>query len=698
MRKISVIIPFLLIAATPAFAQKKFPHREQLNPPFRLSDPVKYVEWAENPKVHPLPPEWADQPAIILKRDIFVDYRYEGRGTSSYVTEHYIIKVLNEEGIETYNKQLIEVPYGSRIPLIKARTINPDGKVYEIAKEMMKTTTGTSGNAVSVVLEKVERNSEIEIVIKRIYSAPDYNREYFQFDVPVLSSRFELSYPKELQFEMKSHNGFPELRDTIVNKRKHFTVELADVAPIETEPYSMPNLHRMSLEYRLKNYSQNTERPRVNTWDDYARKMWDDNYKFSQKEKAAVNKFLSELGVRANSSEAEKIKKIEDGIKTKITLYGAVDYDLRKEVLASRDFRSISIYSAYYDDKKEVLDSIIAKKATTARGMIKLFAACFTQAEVEHQLGSVGDKRDYTFYKNFENWEGMKYSVFYFPNLKKFLSPSAVYLRYPIIPASLTGGKGVFCTIPPNGAVKGNLFAFRTVTPLAVNESQETITANVSFDRNMDAKIDMANAYTGYNAIDFRTNMALARKDKMKDLVKENISFVNKLSEIEKYTISNDGFENYHSNKPLEIYASVNTTSLTEKAGANYLFNLGAVAGSHGELYAEKERQMPLDILYPNGYNKTITVNIPKGYKILNPEAVQMSADYIDANENMVISFTSNYTIQKDSKNGDKMIITVKEFYNQVHFPVSEYDRIRQVINTSADFNKVKLLIGRRSM
>lgn len=698
MRKISAIIPFLLIAATPTFAQKRFPQREKLNPPFKLSDPVKYVEWAENPKIHPLPPEYADQPAILVKRDIFVDYRYEGKGLSSYITEHYIIKVLNEEGIEEFNKQLIEVPFGSRIPLIKARTITTDGKVYEIAKDMMKTTAGSSGHAVAVVMEKVEKNAEIEILIKRIFTAADYNREYFQFDLPVLSSRFELSYPKDLQFEMKSHAGFPELKDTVVNKRKHFVVEMENIVPIEREPFSMPNLHRMSLEYRFKNYSQNTERPRLNTWDDYARKMWDDNYKLSQKEKAAVNKFLSDLGVRANSTEAEKIKKIEEGIKTRITQYDVVDYDLRKEVLASRDFRSMSTYSAYYDDKKEVLDSIIVKRTATNRGLVKLFAACLLQADVKHELGSVGDRREYTFYRNFENWEGMKYSLFYFPNLKQFMSPTAINLRYPVIPAFLTGGKGVFCNIPSNGVPKGSLFAFRPITPLSAKESQSNVTANVSFDRNMDAQVDVAYAYTGYDAINFRTNMALAKKDKVKELVKNNISFVNKLSDINKYTVANEGYENYYSNKPLEIYASVNATTLTEKAGNNYLFALGALAGNHSDLYAEKERQMPLDVLYPNGYTKTITINVPKGYKILNPDAATMSADYLDANENTVISFTSDYIIQKDKVNGDKMIITVKEFCSQLHFPVSEYDRFRAVTNTAADFNKVKLLIGRRAL
>ncbi len=73
-----------------------------------------------------------------------------------------------------------------------------------------------------------------------------------------------------------------------------------------------------------------------------------------------------------------------------------------------------------------------------------------------------------------------------------------------------------------------------------------------------------------------------------------------------------------------------------------------------------------------------------------------MSADYLNGDLDNVISFNSNYKLVKDSKNGDKLIITVNESYTQLHFPLTEYERFRKVYNTAADFNNVWLVMAKK--
>jgi hypothetical protein len=51
-------------------------------------------------------------------------------------------------------------------------------------------------------------------------------------------------------------------------------------------------------------------------------------------------------------------------------------------------------------------------------------------------------------------------------------------------------------------------------------------------------------------------------------------------------------------------------------------------------------------------------------------------------------SFTSSNKIE-----GDKVIVDVKEFYKSMYSPVTEFEAFRKVINASADFNKVTLVI-----
>ena len=129
-------------------------------------------------------------------------------------------------------------------------------------------------------------------------------------------------------------------------------------------------------------------------------------------------------------------------------------------------------------------------------------------------------------------------------------------------------------------------------------------------------------------------------------------------------------------------------------AGPDYIFKIGKVIGWHTQLYNEEKRKMPVDLVSPTSSHHTITINIPPGYKVLNPEVLKIQAEYVDRELSPLVSFRSDYTIISDKKKGDKLVVTTSESCNQLHFPLNEYERFRQVWNTAADFNKVSILIG----
>ena len=105
---------------------------------------------------------------------------------------------------------------------------------------------------------------------------------------------------------------------------------------------------------------------------------------------------------------------------------------------------------------------------------------------------------------------------------------------------------------------------------------------------------------------------------------------------------------------------------------------------------------MPVDLDYPRALSRTITLNLPVGYKVLNPEALRMHAEYVNRDLKPVVSFKSDYALVSDKKNGDKIVITVNESYTQLHFSPEYYDRYRKVVNTAADFSHVALLITKK--
>jgi hypothetical protein len=656
-------------------------------------------EWVSKPIIHPVPPEYANEPAIVLLNDVSMDYRVEGQSVNMYTSQHRIIKVLDDRGIENFNTLDLPVYFGTRVPSVRARVIQPNGKVKEIVKDMILVTRNPMGYwSIIIAMEGVTKNSEIEFLINEIHSAEFFGDERFQFGIPVLETHFSMSYPKNYFFEEKGYNGFPDVQDTLINNRRHISVSVYDIPKLRPEPASFYDLYTMRAEFRLDHYyEENATNKRIlYSWEYVGRKYYDSYYKTNEKEKAAVNQFLSELGVRPNGNEFENLKKIENGIKTMISQYAFVDYDDRKEVLATRQIRSVSIYDVAADETKNPLDSIISKRAATSSGIIKLFVACFVQAGVNFEYGAAGNRHEHLFDSKFVNLANLDEPLFYFPDFKQFLDPVREYYRYPVVPEWVLNNKGVFCTIPPNGFVTGPVSKIRKITALPGSETQSNIAAAVSFTKDMDAQVDVSYSYTGYESADLREELATITKEKQKDLVKKTVSFAGKPDDILKYTISNETPDNYYENKPLEITATVNTSALTEDAGKNYLFKVGKIAGNRNQLYNEDKRKLPVDLDYPYSSTRTITLNLPVGYKVLNPEALRMHAEYVNSDLKPAVSFKSDYTLTSDKKNGDKLVITVSEYYDQLHFSPEYYDRYRKVVNMSADFSHVALLISKK--
>ena len=664
MKKIITYIALFSLGTAPVSAQKK------LNP-----KPV-YSEWETNPMVHPAPPELKYEPAFFVTNEVTLDYRYEGRSINLYYTLHRIIKVLDNKGIEMFNKIIIPVDHNTRVPLIKARTIMPDGRVYEVAKDMMKVTKDETGrHTVVIAMEGVARDAEVEILVKEIRPGSMFGGMAFQFPVPVLNTRFELSSPDEMIFEEKGFNGFPDAESVVENNRRHIFITKSGIPALHPEPHSFYELYQMRAEYRIVSFVDKNEndKRKLFTCDDFGRTLYNNHCKITDKERATVNRYLSDLGVVTNGKEFENIKKIENGIKNNIVQY---------------------VYLP--EEKAENLDSIIKNKAATEAGFIKLFSACFNQAGVKNELGMTFDRREHTLDSKFENWGNMENYIFYFPDRKKFLSPTNVFTRYPVVPDEVLNTKGVFCTIPPNGITIGGLSEIKTIKPLGVDESRKNITATVNFTPDMDALVDVTYSYSGYPAADLRKQYSLLPPNKVTDWVRKLLPLSERPEDINKYTVTNEGFDNSFTNKPFEIYASLNAPQLVEQAGSRSLFRLGDVIGGQDELYSKKERKLPLDLMYPYSLNRTITINIPKGYKILNPEAIRMDADYVKNDLNPVIGFKSDYVLKTDKKNGDTLVITVNEFYSQIHFSVAEYEQYRKVFNAAADFNKVILVMDKQ--
>lgn len=648
--------------------------------------PPMFADWEAKPHMHPIPVGYFKEHSVIVLQSEKRNYIYEGSDITMYSTIHRIVKVLDRRGIEDFNT--ITIPFRtnqSRIDSVKARVILPDGTTHDLKYEMMYIGEG----GLLFALDGIEKNSEIEIMVKYKALSSYFGSINFQYSSPVLNTFFELTYPKEMTFNTKGYHGFPSGTEEMVGNHKRIKIYQPEIPALENQDNSFYDLYRMRLEYGIDHFVNRGgyQRGEDFTYDKLAQNMYTrfydknifdkrlpnsrnvrmDQIGLKESERLAVNKFLTSIGLKGTESDKEKIKMIEDGIKSNIMQYWE---------LSSRE--------------GENLDTVLAKKSATAAGLVRLFAVCFRVTGIEHELGVVSDRREHVMDAKFINWAPLENYVFYFPAFDAYLAPAEQYYRYPEIPYTMIGNKGVFTrTNPDLGYVIGRDVAaadaiLRTILPNEAHTAAFKMNTEISINKDMDANADITCTYTGYSAADLRLKLAAAPKDKIKEIIKDEVRLADKQEDLIRYSTSNESFTAIYGNKPLIINGIVRLPDLVEKAGNRYILNIGDAIGTQEPMYDKKDRVLPVDLDYPYTNTYTITVNIPKEYKVVDAESMTIDVEQTDKdNGNTVAYFKSNWRMQNN-----KMVITVNESYPKIHYAVRDYEDYRKVMNAAADFNK----------
>lgn len=630
-------------------------------------------EWSAKPKLHSIPKEYEKESAVIILEREIVDYTREENESYIFNTLHRIIKVQDDKGIESFNTVTV-TNYGIEVRDIKARVVLPNGTVFETAKEkILESKSEKNRQQFSFALDGLEKGAEIELMYTIKYPFSLFGSEYFQFSVPVMRAEFELKCPNVVIFETKGYNGFPSAKDSVnadttSELKRVYHCSINNMPGIKEEKYSNYTANLMHIEYRIAYLPETKPNQRQFTWNDLARSIYQVNYNYSDKEISIVQKYLKSIGVDKLNTELEKVQKIED--------------ELKKNINTSDEVR----------EENEAFDVIVSKKLTNDDGFKRFFAACLTEAGVVHEMGITSNRYNHPLDEKFENWKPLDYYLFYFPNLKTFLAPTVTVSRMPFISTPFLNNKGVFCKITTLGTTKTAMANIRTIAPVPVEATQHEMDATVSFKGdNFVPEVVLKQIYSGYSAMGVREAFLYTPKEQIKELVGNLTDIAAGLEDISSYTIENTELNNYFNNKPLILTTTVTANKLIDKAGPKYLFKVGDVIGAQAEFYQTEERKLPIDVAYPHSLPRHIKVNIPEGYKVSNPEILNMDIVHKDAQSKTILAFNSKYTIQ-----GNQLLIEVNEVYDMTQLPVSDFAVFAKVINAAADFNKLVLILEKK--
>lgn len=642
----------LLIGYLPAFAQD--------------APQIEREQWSAGATVQQLADKYKNESAVILLDKRRIEYTDEKEEVVAYKTLHRRIHINDDKGIEQTNRVYLPVSSNSEIVDIMARTILPDGKIITVDSKHIRDLEEDGQRYKIFAMEGLEKGCEVEFYYTYKANLSFFGREVIQHGFPVMEAEVAVISPERLIFEMKGYNGVNEAVDTVVNKKRMVYMHQKNIAGAEREKYAAYEANLKRVEYKLSYNTAKSKNERLFTWNELARRAYSIYASHSDKEIKRVNELIKKNGWQKLSGDDA-------------ALVTAVESYVKENIGTSED---ISTESA------ENIESILKSRISNHRGILRLYGAIFKQLKLEHQFVLCGSRLDYAVDRSFENWNNCDNQLIYFPRLKKYIAPTRLELRYPLIPTEWMATNGVFCVTTTIGNFTTAIADVHKVRGEDYTWSHSNIDANIKLNAALDTlRIHSRQSYSGYTSIFYRASFKYSSEEQQRQLIKEMSKFGTNSEHVISSKIENREMEHFHDNKPFVLDLVVDAGELVERAGDKILVKIGEIIGQQAEMYQEKPRQFDIDVNFPHVLARTIEFVLPEGYRIKNPDDLNISKVVRDGGET-TMGFESSYKLE-----GNVLKVTILEQYCRLEYPLSQYEEFKKIINAAADFNKVMLVL-----
>ena len=334
------------------------------------------------------------------------------------------------------------------------------------------------------------------------------------------------------------------------------------------------------------------------------------------------------------------------------------------------------------DSKFSDIEYILENRISNDFSIIQVYSNLFKEANIEYEVAITCNRYFLKFDPELFDPNQLREFLIYLPDQEKFISPNRFEYRISEAPEDLLGNYGIF--------IDKNLdYYFSEITQFEEDFSQINKSIEIDVPKSLNKiKINETRSFSGYWAIVNRNYIYLSDNEKTDFLI--DFFTINGLDnkKVNKYDIRNFDISNNAYNNPLIINSTITTSDLIEKKNGFAIFKIGKVIGLQSNLFEEEKRINPIEISFPNSYNYIIEVNIPKGYRISDLSELNKSEEYISVNGNSSAKFISDAKIK-----GNKLTISIKEYYKELKYNKKRYQEFRKVINAAAKFYESSLLL-----
>ncbi|MBC7384260.1 MAG: DUF3857 domain-containing protein [Bacteroidia bacterium] len=596
-----------------------------------------------------------------------IEYSYDKDGALFEYFYLHIVKYVNsEEAIDRNNKIYVSFNRVMELVAYNARVISDGKGIKLLGKDALKEGTNSEGQKVQFfAVSGAEKGSFIEYfyLVKR---SATVSGSYltFQAKMPTLKSVFKIISPENLVFVTRSLNGYANMiNDTTLSERNYLKAETMNIPKLDNESFGNEGGNKMKVIYQLYlNKSKGKKNPY--NYGIVSQNIFESIHTTLNKtETKEIEKILKNSEMKLARDEENKIFKIEDYVKTHFE------------------------YVQNSDERFEKLEDIFKLKSYNSLGAIKLMYLLYEAAGIEKEIVVTSSRYEIRFDADFDSWAYLDEYLLYFPSIKKIMMPGATTYRLGVIPYGYIENNGLFIKKISVGNINTGAGKVNFIPAYPAEHTQHNMYITSKLNAMMDSlDVSYRQVYTGYYAQAIQPDFDFLAKDKLKEFEERIVKTLSDNINIKSIQIENKGVSNLMIN-PLILNSTFSSSHFINKAGTKVLLKFGDLIGPQSELYQEKDRVLPVENDYNRIYNREIIFMVPDGYKIKNSAELKMQIQPFLANGDGA-GFVSTYTLQDN-----KLEVKIKEYYNQLNFPKSEYEKYRSVINAAANFNKIVLVL-----
>jgi hypothetical protein len=692
-----------------------------------------------------------DEDVLSISEKYFDEYTKTGNYYTRYELIHIRKCLLSDSGIEQHNKFYVSTKGITKVFKLKARVIQPSGKVIELNKENIIESKGNDGKVQYryFVFEGIEKGSTIEYLHYVGYKVERDNngilKDFRSVDIngPIkkksISTRVTLD--NSLIPNFYATNGISIAEPEYTKKRTTYSVEAENVEKIPEEPYGFQMKAIQRVYYNVASSYHASHNTYTSVSNNIYSFVYNEMFTAKDNYEDEFNRFIDTILKFAGDDDLLKLQAIENHIKTNMI------YDSEASVLIER---------------------ILVTNRFNRDGSLKLIAYAAKALGIDAEIVVSCDRTMQGFPADFESELFLESIMIYFPALSSYYVPSQS-MRIGPAPKEFISNRGLF--ISQTKTTKPEYHGFETshgiwaIGSPDVDYTTDLIETETTIDTlTLQATIDINRSVTGYFAEQYQSNINNLNDEERQELKEDYLEFVVSASA----TIENMSFQNDQPNdfnrKPFIANATVTSPTLLSESGNKLLINLGTLIGEQTALHRERvaDRKLPIDFYCKRRYIRTIRLKIPEGYRVSNlddfnkiiaPDSAYYAAldtikhlnVYSDENryktafpkvntpelfnvtnppKEVLLEVTANDLVGKlKTKNpldlrdnsvppkktgssigfsstaevvNNTVVIHVHEWYDRLTFPKEQYSFVVDVMNASADFNALVLVLEKK--